>query len=355
MNRAIFLATTALISASALVPAAAQVDEIIVTSTKREQTLQEVPVAVSVIQETTIQEAQINDILDLQSIVPSLRVSQLERASNTTFIIRGFGNGANNPGIEPSVAVYVDGVFRTRVGSSLQDFLDLERVEVLKGPQSTLFGKNASSGVVSIVTKKPEYEWSGAVEGTLGNYNQAIAKAYITGPINDVWAFSIAASGQRRDGYALNVAEGGDYNDRDRYAIRGQLLAQPTDNFEVRIIADYDEIRKEINEFVDARGVQPNELERIVNSNMRELPGQFETAGDVLGGLVNIVRYNRPDNYYETRAQFFSKLSAAELDAEARRNLDEGDMVYIVVGDAKVVEPQLESLGLKVEVIEPQE
>lgn len=242
MKRAIFLATTALVGASVVAPAAAQVDEIIVTSTKREQTLQEVPVAVSVIQEETIEAAQIVDILDLQSIVPSLRVSQLERASNTTFIIRGFGNGANNPGIEPSVAVYVDGVFRTRVGSSLQDFLDLERVEVLKGPQSTLFGKNASSGVVSFVTKKPQYQWDGAVEGTIGNYGQAIAKGYITGPINDTIAFSLAASGQRRDGYAVNVAEGGDYNDRDRYALRGQLLFQPSDVFEARVIADYDEI-----------------------------------------------------------------------------------------------------------------
>ncbi|MEM9839054.1 MAG: TonB-dependent receptor [Pseudomonadota bacterium] len=268
MKRALFLATTALVGVSSAVPAAAQVDEIIVTSTKREQTLQEVPVAVSVIQEETIEAAQIVDILDLQSIVPSLRVSQLERASNSTFIIRGFGNGANNPGIEPSVAVYVDGVFRTRVGSSLQDFLDLERIEVLKGPQSTLFGKNASSGVVSIVTKKPEYEWAGAVEGTIGNYGQGLAKAYITGPINDTVAFSIAASGQRRDGYAVNVAEGGDYNDRDRYAIRGQLLFQPSDVFEARVIADYDEIAENCC------------------ATVRQTDGTGPLIRDVLGGIT---------------------------------------------------------------------
>ena len=150
-------------------------------------------------------------------------------------------------------------------------------------------------------------------------------------------------------GWSYGAGSGvGNAFDRVYYGVRAPVQSDRTGD-------SISEIRKEINEFVDARGVQPNELERIVNSNMRELPGQFETAGDVLGGLVNIVRYNRPDNYYETRAQFFSKLTAAELDAEARRNLDEGDMVYIVVGDAKVVEPQLENLGLKVEVIEPQE
>ena len=245
MNRAFFFATTALFGATAMVPAAAQqIEEIVVTATKREQTLQEVPIAVSVVQEETVQNAQINDALDLQSIVPSLRVSQLERTANTTFIIRGQGNGSNNPGIEPSVAVYYDGVFRTRIGSALSDLLELERVEVLRGPQSTLFGKNASAGVVSIVTKKPSYEWSGIGEFTYGNYDQIIGKGYITGPINDVFAFSLSGSFNQRDAYFENTSDGPDFNDRDRYALRGQLLAQPTDNLEFRLIADYDEINE---------------------------------------------------------------------------------------------------------------
>ncbi|MEM1380861.1 MAG: TonB-dependent receptor [Pseudomonadota bacterium] len=245
MNRAVFLATTALVGASAMVPAAAQVDEIVVTSTKREQTLQEVPIAVSVVQEETIENAQIIDALDLQSIIPSLRVSQLERTSNTTFNIRGFGSGANNPGIEPSVAVFIDGTFRSRAGSALDDLLDLERVEVLKGPQSTLFGKNASAGVVSIVTKKPEYEWGGQIEATAGNFNQRIVRGVLTGPLNDIFAFSLAGAYNTRDGYFDNSAGGtDDYNNRDRYSLRGQLLAQPTDTFEVRVIADYAEIEE---------------------------------------------------------------------------------------------------------------
>ncbi|MEE4211793.1 MAG: TonB-dependent receptor [Parvularcula sp.] len=245
MNRAFFYATTALAGAAMIAPAAAQeVDEIVVTATKREQTLQEVPIAVTVVQEETIQDAQIVDVLDLQSIVPSLRVSQLERSSNTTFTIRGIGNGANNPGIEPSVAVFVDGVFRTRVGSALDDFINLERVEVLKGPQSTLFGKNASAGVVSIVTKKPEFEFGGTLEGTVGNYNSRIVRGHLTGPLNDLMAFSVSGAYNVRDGYFDNLGPTDDYNNRDRYSLRGQLLFQPTDNFEARVIADYSEIEE---------------------------------------------------------------------------------------------------------------
>lgn len=229
--------------ASALLPAVAQSgDTIVVTATKREQTLQEVPIAVSVVQEETIEDAQIVDALDLQSVVPSLRVSQLERSSNTTFSIRGFGSGANNPGIEPSVAVFIDGVFRTRAGSALDDLMDLERVEVLKGPQATLFGKNAAAGVVSLVTKKPEYEWGGQIEATLGNFDSRIVRGVITGPINDIFAFSLAGSYNQRDGYFDNLGDTENYNNRDRYSVRGQLLAQPTDNLEFRLIADYSEI-----------------------------------------------------------------------------------------------------------------
>ncbi|MXO96318.1 insulinase family protein [Erythrobacter aquimaris] len=136
--------------------------------------------------------------------------------------------------------------------------------------------------------------------------------------------------------------------DRVFYGVRAPVQSDRTGD-------SISEIRREINDFVDARGVQPNELERIVNSNMRELPGQFETAGDVLGGLVNIVRYDRPDDYYETLAARYKTLTAPQLDLEARRNINEGDIVYIVVGDAEVVAPQLDTLGLEVEVIEPQE
>lgn len=246
MNRsikAVALGATAL--ASGLVGSAALAqspDVITVTATKREQTLQEVPIAVSVVQAEAIEDAQIVDAIDLQSVVPALRVSQLERSSNATFIIRGQGNGANNPGIEPSVAVYIDGVFRPRAGSALSDLMGIERVEVLRGPQSTLFGKNATAGVVNIVTAEPQFEFGAQGEVTFGNYNQTIVKGAVTGPLSENVAFSLSGSVNKRDGYFENLGPGDDYNDRDRWAMRGQLLMYPTENLEVRVIADYDEI-----------------------------------------------------------------------------------------------------------------
>ncbi|MEL6831279.1 MAG: TonB-dependent receptor, partial [Pseudomonadota bacterium] len=124
-----------------------------VTATKREQTLQEIPVAVSVVDESVIADAEIQDLGALQTLVPSLRVGQLQSSANTNFEIRGFGNGANNAGIEPSVGVFIDGVYRSRSAAQIADLPNLQRVEVLRGPQSTLFGKNASAGVISIVTR----------------------------------------------------------------------------------------------------------------------------------------------------------------------------------------------------------
>ncbi|MDH4001780.1 MAG: Plug domain-containing protein, partial [Xanthomonadales bacterium] len=120
-------------------------EEVVVMATKREQTLAEVPLAVTVVNSRTLEQAQINDMIDLQGLVPSLRVTQLQTTGNTNFVIRGFGNGANNPGIEPSVGVFVDGVYRSRSASALADLPNLERIEVLRGPQSSLFGKNASA------------------------------------------------------------------------------------------------------------------------------------------------------------------------------------------------------------------
>lgn len=241
-TKAAVLGATALAAGLVTTAAQAQEDVITVTAQKREQTLQEVPIAVSVVQAETLQNAQIVDAIDLQSVIPSLRVSQLERSSNATFIIRGQGNGANNPGIEPSVAVYIDGVFRPRAGSALSDLIGIERVEVLRGPQSTLFGKNATAGVVSIITQEPQFEFGGVVEATVGNLNQRIVRGSVTGPLSDTLAFSLSGSRNTRDGYYENLGNGGDFNDRDRWAVRGQLLFNPTDNLSLRLIADHDEI-----------------------------------------------------------------------------------------------------------------
>ncbi len=217
-------------------------DEIVVTATKRAQTLQDTPVAVSVTTADTIEKAQILDIKDLQTIVPTFRVSQLQNTANTSLTIRGFGNGGNNLGIEPAVGVFIDGVYRSRAAAQIGDLPNVERVEVLSGPQSTLFGKNASAGVVSVVTAKPTYERTGYIEAGVGNYSQNYVRGQLSGGLGDGLAASIGGGYQKRDGYFTNLAEADDLNELDRYNLRGQLLWEPNDSTSIRVIADISDL-----------------------------------------------------------------------------------------------------------------
>ena len=217
------------------------VEEVVVTATKTERTLQEVPVAVSVVTADTIEKANIVDLMDLKAVVPSLDARQYQSTTNATFFIRGFGNGSNNPGIEPSVAVFVDGVYRSKIQGQISDLPLVERIEVLRGPQSTLFGKNASAGVVNIVTKKPSFEEFTSMTTSFGNYNSKQAKIYNTGPLNETMAYSVSANINTRDGQSKNPITGNKLNDRDRFGFRSELLITPADDLSIRITADYDE------------------------------------------------------------------------------------------------------------------
>ena len=219
-------------------------NEIIVTATKRETSLQNVPVAVSVTTASTIERAHIRDIKDLASVVPSLRVVDHQNSVNTSFLIRGFGNGDNNAGVEPSVGVFIDGVYRSRSAAQIADFPDVSRVEVLRGPQSTLFGKNASAGVISITTAEPQFKTQGSAEVSYGNYNAVVAKAAITGGLTDTLAASISGGYNRRDGYVHDAGLNTDMNNRNRWFVRGQLLWAPDGGPRVRIIGDYGRINE---------------------------------------------------------------------------------------------------------------
>ena len=218
-------------------------EEIVVTSTKRQQTLQEVPLAVSVVQADELKQSHVLDVKDLQFLVPSLKITQLQSSGNTNFIIRGFGNGANNAGIEPSVGVFIDGVYRSRSAAALNDLPNLERIEVLRGPQSTLFGKNASAGVISVITAKPDLdEVFGSASLTVGDYSQFIVKGDVNGPLSDTVGFSLSGSVNQRDGYYDNLAGGDALGELNRWGVRGQLYFLPSDSLEVRIIADYSDL-----------------------------------------------------------------------------------------------------------------
>lgn len=265
-------------------------NQIIVTASKREQTLQEVPISVSVTSGETIEQAQIRDVLDLQTVTPSLRVSQLQTSSATTFIIRGFGNGDNNFGIEPSVGVFIDGVFRSRSAGALGDLNNVQRIEVLNGPQSTLFGKNASAGVISVVTREPQYEFGGMVEAVYGNFNQVFLRGDITGPITDNIAFSLDGTYQRRDGFGEIVNLDEEINNRNRWSARGQLLIEPTPDFKIRAIADYARI--------DEICCQTATLVAGPTAGaIQALGGQFSTDFFAYENFLNVVPVNENDNY----------------------------------------------------------
>lgn len=237
LNKTTLLASSAALAMLVSTPAFAQMEEVITTATKRSTTLQETPVTVSVTSADVIQKARIEDLGDLQTVTPTLRVSQLQNSGNTSFSLRGFGNGTNNVGLEPSVGVFIDGVYRSRAAASINNLPNLERVEVLPGPQSTLFGKNASGGVISIVTAKPSFDTSGYVQGGLGNNALKQAKGYITGAVGENVAISLGGSLETADGY-FDTEGASDINETKRSGVRGQILWEPADNISLRLIAD---------------------------------------------------------------------------------------------------------------------
>lgn len=245
-----------------------RVPEIVITATKREQTLQDTPVAVSVVGAQDIERAEIQDLADLQTLVPSLAVRQGQTAGNATFYIRGFGNGQNAIGLEPSVGVFIDGVYRSRSAASISDLPNLERVEVLRGPQSTLFGKNASAGVISVTTRKPQFKFQGAIEAGIGNYDLRRIDGYVTGPLTDTLAASLSGNFNRRDGFFEDLGTGARYNERNRWGVRGDILWNPSSDISFRLIADYDKIDEA------CCGIT-NLIEGPTGANVRAVGGRF--------------------------------------------------------------------------------
>ncbi len=224
---------------------ASEEGEIIVTAAKRAQTLESVPISVSVTSEATIEKAQIRDLIDLQSVVPSLKVAQGVGVGQTTFSVRGFGGNQNgNDGIENSVGVFIDGVYRSRSYSSIDDLPDVQRIEVLRGPQSTLFGKNVSAGAISIVTRLPQFEFGAKAEVSVGNYGLIQSRATVTGPLTDKLAVTLFGSVNERQGYIINTTTGIRENDHNRQSVRGDVLWKPTDNLSIRVIGDFSQIRE---------------------------------------------------------------------------------------------------------------
>ncbi|MGH8445424.1 MAG: TonB-dependent receptor, partial [Solimonas sp.] len=223
-------------------PAAADedIETVVVTATRRRQSLDAVPLAVSEISGEALENSAIRDTQALQMEIPSLvvTVSGSENAGSV-IRIRGIGTSGGNVGFESSVGVFVDDVYLSRSSLALTDLVDVQRIEVLRGPQGTLFGKNTSVGAIRIVTAQPEFKPEASLGLSYGNDNARLARGMINLPlVDDVLAVRFAAQINDRDGYIHNDFDGRDYNDRDRYTLRGQVLYKPLPKLSFRVIAD---------------------------------------------------------------------------------------------------------------------
>ena len=262
-------------------------DEIIVTATKRAETIFDVPVALTAVSGDQLEKANIRDISDLQQMAPALTFSQSTGGLQSVFSVRGIGTAGNNTGLEQSVGVIIDGVYRGRPGSALNDYINIDQIEILRGPQGTLFGKNTSAGVINVKTQKPSMSgYTAKIDASVGNYNLFQLRGMMSGPIAENIAVSLSGSMQQRDGYITNLSNGNTLNDRNRWSLRGQILWEPTDNVSLRLIADHSETNEECCVAVPVLYGPATGAIRALGANV--VPSQQGTLGGYPGGIVEL-------------------------------------------------------------------
>ena len=234
----------ALAVSAALVPQAqaqeaedsAMLEEVIVTATKRAANVQDIPIAVTAVTGLELVDLQINNVLQLEKVVPGMKL--LNRGNDPMIIIRGAGTAGTN---DVAVPIYVDGLYRPRFGQALASYIDLERVEVLRGPQGTLFGRNTLGGLVNLISNKPNpeaFDAGGAI--TLGDYSLLKFEGMVNIPLGEDWALRIAASDTKRDPYVEDIYnKKGGLKDADNTYARGQLMWEPSETFDIMLTATY--------------------------------------------------------------------------------------------------------------------
>ncbi|WP_240330854.1 TonB-dependent receptor [Sphingorhabdus sp. Alg239-R122] len=221
-------------------------DVIIVTATRRAQDVQDIPIAVTAVGPVQLEAQNVANVTDIGSVAPSFNVSSAQAASNGVVLrIRGVGTTSNNIGFESAVGVFIDGAYQSRPGVALSEFVDVERVEVLRGPQGTLFGRNTSAGALNIINNRPDVnEFGGFANASYGSNNLISVQGAINVPlVQDTLALRVTGAYRKRDGY-LDVVDGtgnkfGETNDIDRYLLRGQLGFESDGGIKGRLIVDY--------------------------------------------------------------------------------------------------------------------
>jgi iron complex outermembrane recepter protein len=282
-------------------------DEVIVTAQKRSENLQDVPISVIALSAQQIKDAGVTDIRNLTILTPGLTVTSEGGENITTARIRGIGTVGDNPGLESSVGVNIDGVYRPRNGVAMGNLGEIEQIEVLYGPQGELFGKNNDAGVINVTTKKPSSTFSAMAEVTGGNFNDKEFRSSITGPLNDMMAGRLYFGFQQTDGFlqlvnGVGPSEQNNTNSRHAYNGRGQLSITPSDDLDVLFIVDY---------------AKRNES---CCGAVLEYPGPFE-------GLINVFA-STPALGGKTGAVGISPLAAAAANPEGSTQLPNSYVAY---------------------------
>ena len=228
---------------------------IIVTATLRQANVQDIPIAVTAVAPAQLERQGVQDIKNLAAISSSFSIQSSQTESQGTSIrIRGVGTTGNNIGLESSVGVFIDGVYQSRPGVALGDLLDLERLEILRGPQGTLFGRNTSAGALNITTKRPNLNRAeGFANASYGNYNFINVQGGISVPIAPgTAAIRVSGAYRKRDGWMTSTT-GARSNDRDRYLLRAQFYAEPSSDLSIRIIGDYADAKEKCCDAINVR------------------------------------------------------------------------------------------------------
>ena len=237
----------------------ALIEEVVVTARKREENLQDAPIAVSAFSGEALDFRGVTDIGSLDQFVPNLVLNESTTYSNVTnaaVYIRGIGQNDFTPVIDPGVGIYVDGVYLGRSVGAVLDIVDLERVEVLRGPQGTLFGRNTIGGAISLSSKKPDGEFGGKVDVKYGTDNRFNVRGSVNIPLHDKLYARLSAATFNQDGYVTRVLDDKDLGDQDVVALRGALRWLPTDNLDINWSVDYSAQNENGNPFV-LTGIQP--------------------------------------------------------------------------------------------------
>ena len=222
----------------------AEIEEIVVTATKREARLQDVPLAVSVLTSTSLESAGVRDLLDLPALVPSLDVAQSTGPLSTSLLVRRIGNLGNIPNFESAVGVFVDDAFRNRAGAAIGDLFDVAQIEIARGPQTTMHGKNATAGLISIATNPPGDEFDARGEVTVGAVDTSESadllrvEGVINAPLSSTTSMRAGGVIYRHDATLANLFNGDDSQDSERYSVRGQLRYTAGDRLEARLIGN---------------------------------------------------------------------------------------------------------------------